>query len=399
MLSFWDRVWTAYAMTVRDYFKEQEEHKRKWEEFCRKCEREILSECTNIVCVISDATEKQAGNYVHQDLIEGIVQLPLYGFMQVLSMQREISAEQKRVIDLFFSHFDLPFTMDQFLKEARENQFHRSELLKLVEISKTSAGGFWVQFFKTLYRTDEDTSAISKLIDSFCAITMRFSVLNGESEERLLDVLKAFLVNVHGQSELCREAPNDVIDFYGDITFVEHYEKYKKDTYKVCRMTMDENDEQLNPTEFFRAFTLGIIYQVIKRCTCNRQDKIKIFDDVLSLVYTEANIDGAYIFKYMEDFQGKETTMLAAMMHIFTDLEDGNPAGWLILSRCSGTYNLNTGEEIKAVQEAVNFIIGMENYLVDKYPMSGFGKIAADYSKAILEILNKDIDENVTIVD
>lgn len=399
MLSFWDRAWAIHAMNVRDYYKEREAQRKKWADFCQKCTEEIIDECSNIANLIGDAVSKQPGAHVHKSLVDGIVQLPLYGFYLVLRMQNRMADEQKVVLSLFFKHFNLPFSMEQFLTEVKKGEYQNLEYLSLVDISEVTAGDFWVQFFKVLYRTDEDTTYISKLIDSFCSITMRFSALNGEPEDRLLSVLEIFLVNVHAQAELCRGEPDDDIDFYGDSTFVEHFEKYKEDTFKVCRMTMDEDEENLNPRDFFQSFTLGIIYQVIKRCTRKREDKIKIIDDVLNQIDTGASVDGAYIFRYMEDLQGEQTSMLAAMMHILTDIEDGNPAGWIILTRGSGTYNLNTKEDIRAVQEAMNFIIGMENYLVDKYPMSGFGQIASDYSKEVVEIINRDIDENVNIVD
>jgi hypothetical protein len=228
---------------------------------------------------------------------------------------------------------------------------------------------------------------------------MRFAALSGKTEDYLLPILESFLKDVHLQSVLCRQIPDDDVDFYGDATFAEHFDRYKEDAFKVCRMTMDENDEDLNPTEFFKAFTLGIIYQVIKRCSRNRTDKIRIMDYVLSVIDIDSSVDGNYIFKYMEDLQREDTSMLAAMMHIFTDIEDDNPAGWTILARGSGTYNLKTKQDIKVVQEAINFIIGIENDLAEKFPMSGFGQIASGYAKDVMEIINKDIDENVTIVE
>lgn len=141
-----------------------------------------------------------------------------------------------------------------------------------------------------------------------------------------------------------------------------------------------------------------IIYQVVKRCTRNRADKIKIMDDILPQIETGSKVDGAYIFTYMEDYDLNNTSMLAAMMHVFTDLEGGNPSGWIMLTRFSGTYNLQTGKDIHAVEEAMNFIIGLENYLADKYPMSGFGDIASKYAAKIADIINLDIKKNVTIV-
>jgi hypothetical protein len=121
-------------------------------------------------------------------------------------------------------------------------------------------------------------------------------------------------------------------------------------------------------------------------------------DDVLSQIDVGTSVDGEYIFKYMEDKHGDETTMLAWSMHAFTDLEGNNPMGWILLNRLGGTYNLETKKSVLTLQEGMNFIIGMENYLFDKYPMSGFGKIATDYATRVLELVSKDVDENMTIM-
>ena len=83
MLSFWDRVWAIHAMNVRDYYKEREAQRKKWADFCQKCTEEIIDECSNIANLIGDAVSKQPGAHVHKSLVDGIVQLPLYGFYLV----------------------------------------------------------------------------------------------------------------------------------------------------------------------------------------------------------------------------------------------------------------------------------------------------------------------------
>lgn len=399
MISFWDRVWAVNAMAIRDYFREREAQRKRWADFCQKCAHEIIDECTSIAQIVTDATSKQAGTHVHKDLYDGIIQLPLYGFYLVLSRQNGIVNEQLTVLDLFFDHFNIPYTKNQFLEATRIDNQARRDMLALVGISEQNAGRFWVQFFKVLYRTDEDTSNISKLIDAFSSITMRFAAISGKAEAYLLEVLSVFYNDVHNQSAMCRLLPDDTIDLFGDAPFIEHFNRFKEDTFKVCRMTMDEDDEDLNPRDFFQGFSLGIIYQVVKRCTRNRADKIIIMDDILPQIETGSKVDGAYIFTYMEDYDLNNTSMLAAMMHVFTDLEGGNPSGWIMLTRFSGTYNLQTGKDIHAVEEAMNFIIGLENYLADKYPMSGFGDIASRYAGEVANIINLDIEKNVTIVE
>lgn len=399
MLDFWDHLWLAKFALVEDYYREKREQEKKWENFCQESIQEILSDGVKLVQIVQDNIEKQSGIHVHEDLVNGLKYLPIYAFYLVLGGQDKISKEQSNLLKLYFSHFEIPFTVNYFLQAVRSDNSARKEILDLVGISKDRAGRFWIQFYKVLYRTDADTKAVSDVIDSFCDIMMRFAAISHKDMDYLMPLMKRFVEAVHIQADLCRAEPDDMVDFYGDQTFLEHFQKYKYSVFTVCNHTMDPKDEDLNPVEFFKAFTIGIIYQVIRKCTRSRSDKIMIMDDILNQCDVGAKVDGAYVFKYMEDLQGEDTSMLAAMAQIFTDPDVNDCVGWVMLTRGSGTYNLDTHKDINPVQDAINFIIGMENYLVDKYPMSGFGNIAPAYARLVMDIINMDIDMNVTIVD
>ena len=398
MLDFWDRLFIVYSAAVHDYYKKREEQRRKWADFCLNCTSEILTECANISAMIEEATRKQSGSHVHKDLYDGIIQLPLYGFHLVLSLQDGLTKEQSKVLQMFFSNFRIPYTMNLFLESTRMDNYVRRNLYGIVGISEDYAGAFWVQFFKVLYRTESDTTYIQKIIDSFCNIMMRFAALSGSAENYLLSIMERFLKNVHRQSVLCRQVPEDSVDYFGDAPFMEHFRRYKEETFKVCNLTMSKDEDGLNPDSFFRGFTLGGICQVVKRCNRRQSDKAKMIDDILSKIEMDDEEDGADLIGYMENYEGESGPVLGSLMHVFTDIEGGNPVGWILLARLCGTYGLKTGKNLNPVQEAINFLLGMENYLSDNYPMSGFGKIALKYTGAVMEFVNKDIDENVTIV-
>ncbi len=397
-LSIWDRMWLVRAAAIRDYYRERQAQKRKWEDFCQKCSQEIIEECINISMIINNALEKQSGSHVDRDIIEGIRKLPLYGFYLVLQKQGRATGEQERLLSLFVTKLNVSYSIDEYMQALVSNNRVRRDLISLVGISHDYAGNFWIRFFKVLYRTDEDTKYISELVESFGSITMRFAALSGKTEGYLLVILKQFLEDVHYQSGMCRLLPDDTIDIYGDNSFMDHFYIYKQETLKVCRMTMDENDEDLNPTLFFKAFTLGLVYQIIRRGTRNRKDKISIMDKILSMIDLDSSIDGNYIFKYMEDYHGEDTTMIAYMMHLYTDLEGDSPLGWNLLLRASGTYNLKTRKDVIAIEEAINFMIGLDNYLVDNYPMSGFGDIALNYAAKAMDYIGIELGK-LKIID
>lgn len=399
MLGFWDRLWAVSVMEIRDYFWEVEQQKKKWEEYCIKCKLEIIDESIRIADIIMEAAEKQSSSRIHNAVVDGIKQLPLYGFYLVLQDQKEISKEQLQLINSYLVHMNIPYSYDAYMQTIREKSNSRQELLKLVEVSDTYAGDFWVQFFKILYRTESDTTYINKLIQAFANITMRFAALNANTEDRLLVVLEKFVHAVHQQAILCRSIPNDSIDVYGDAPFIEHFDKYKEQLFLVCNYCMDEDDEDFNPTGMFHSFTIGIIYQIIHSCRRGRADKETMMDDIFSKVDIGINSSAKDIFHYMEDIKaGENTTMLAYYAHMLTDIKGEGPLGWILLNRFGGTYNIQTGREVSVIKDAINFLMGMENYLEKKYPMSGFGSIASDYARTVLEIINKDIDENMTII-
>lgn len=398
MLDFWDHLWLAKLAVVENYYREKCEQEKKWEDFCQESIHEILSDAGKLVRIVQEYTDRQSGIHVHKDLVEGLKHLPIYAFYLVLGGQDKISREQRDLLTLYFSHFNMPYTVDSFLQAVRSDNTARKAFLELIGIDKEKAGRFWIQFYKLLYRTAEDTKPITDLIDSFCRIMMRFAAISHKDMDYLIPLMKSFVEAVHIQADICWEEPDDTIDFYGDYSFLEHFQEYKESSYAVCDHTMDPDDESLNPTDFFQAFTIGIIYQVIRRCTRNRSDKIRILDDVLNQCDIGADVDGSYVFKYLEDVQGEDTSMLAAMAQMLTDPDVKECVGWIILARASGTYNLDTNKNMNPVQDAINFIIGMENYLVDKYPMSGFGDVATTYARKVMDIISKDIDMNVTIV-
>lgn len=400
MLSFWDKVWAVTAMTIRDYYKEVEDRNKRWEKFCEKCTSEIASENIAMVGLIEEIVEMQPSSRIHNSLALGLKELSLFAFYLIIKKQGQITKEQEKLIRDFFKNIDYPFTFEQYIQGTKINNGARQQLLDMVDISDTFAGEFWLQYFKLLYRTEAEPRYINRLVESFSMITMHFAALSGKEEDYVLDLLSNFLEKVQIQSVKCRELPDDEIDIYGDEPFVEHFNNFKKDTYAVCNYAMDEDDEDLNPTALFQAFSVGIIYQIIRRCKRSRVDKIKMMDDILSQIDIGISLGGEEIFRDMEDVKsGEYTTMLSFYAHTFTDIVKEEPLGWILITRFSGTYNLDTKKEVFAIKEAINFLIGMENYLERKYPMSGFGEIASDYARNVLRLINKDIDENVTIFE
>ena len=399
MLSFWDRMWIVHMHMVEDYYKEREKQRWRWRKFCNGCIEDITNEATNIIKVIENAVSKQDSIYMDNNLFNGIVQLPLYGFHLVLRNQGTPSEDQDRLIDIYLSHLQTGYSKASFIQATNMNNYARQQLYELCDISDNNAGKFWVQFFKLLYRTDSDVTNVENVINSFCTMTMKFAAMNKKFDSSyLLRILESFINAVHKQSVLCRDLPKDTVDLYGDSPFIEHFNNFISEIQVVLDFTIEEQTEEMNTKEVIKTFVVGVIYQLVSRCHADREDKIKMVDDILSKLNYDLSVDGKYIFKYMEDLHGEETSMLAAMAHFYTDIDNNNPLGWIIVYRMSGSYNYQTHKPVHSLEEANNFMIGMDNYLNKKYPMRGYGRIAVEYLKRVGDYIQKDMDENVTFM-
>lgn len=60
---------------------------------------------------------------------------------------------------------------------------------------------------------------------------------------------------------------------------------------------------------------------IIRRSIRNRPDKIKMTDDILSQIDTAYSMDGAFIFKHMDDFQGEENLTLTTILNEYNKKE------------------------------------------------------------------------------
>ncbi len=398
-MDFWNQICIASLMAVHDYYEDQEAQHDKWQDFCQKCTQEIMDECCKIADTVHESAEDRLRSDVPLDLLEGVKLLPLYSFYLVLRKQNEITEEQGDLIQLFLANIDVPYTMDMFQDAVNSDNYDLKPLIEMVGISEDYAGRFWIVFFNRLYRNQNRTEYISKLIDSFSYITMRFAALNRQPEERVVDILKTFIKNVQEQAERKPEITDNNIDFFGNVSFVEHYDQFKESAYKICRFTMEEDDPDFNPDIVIIAFSIGVVYQIISRCTGTDQQKEEMMGDVLSRIDVGIFVNGADMYREIGAAESDDATGIPMAVHMLTDLDDGKPMGWIILSRAGGTYNLKTREEADVLEKACSFVSGIENYLAERYPGCGFGNIASNYANRAVEIVLQDFDENVTVID
>ncbi|SFH57852.1 hypothetical protein SAMN04487830_102113 [Pseudobutyrivibrio sp. OR37] len=405
MLDFWDRAWLVRSSLIHEYYEQKRKEESRWEEYCSKTVQEILSDCTIMTKKLDDLLKPQTGIHLHPDLKTGIICLPLYGFYLVMGDGKKLTQDQDYIVQSIFSSFrrDIPFSYSEYMDAINSDNKARQELLDIVGVSEDKAGKFWIQFFKTVYRTDADESVLSDFLHPFDDLTMKFSALSGQPESALVPILQLFYLRLRLQIENCRSLPDDKIDLYGDKTYKEHYQIYKQEMMDVLNLTMDEDDEDLNPRGFFKHFTAGIIYQLISRSTFNKEKKIEItqetFDDLEIISFYTANL---YEYPNIPDGQ---MTMFELNAHLYTDPRQ--PLGWEMLLRGASTFAEKKGDKDKVdkVSHAVvNFLTSLENHLVDKYKFTGLGSVAQIYTAYVLSLVVNEkvsmpfIDENNKIL-
>lgn|GEM_PF-5644970 len=391
MIDFWDRAWAIRAAMIHDYYREKERQRDKWKEYCDNTVQEILDDCVALTNALSELLKKQPGVHLHPCLRSGLICLPLYGFYLVQEGGKIFTKDQDFIVQSIFNSFrrDIPFSRQEYLEALTKDNDAKKRLFDLVEVTDDKTGEFWVQFFKLLYRIDADEEVLFEFFRPFMDLTMKFSVLGGVLESELVPILQMFYLRLKIQSIQCRNLPEDDLDLYGDKSYEEHFNEYKKEAYDVLNLTMDSDDEDLNPDLFFRYFTAGIIYQLISRCTRNVEDKVDITKEIFEQCGVPThNIRDLYKFPNIPE---DETTMFEWSAHVYTDPR--GPIGWQMLIRGAATYaeaRSDKDKPLKVTRAAINFLIGLENYLADKYQMSGFGTMAPVYCSYVVDLAIRD---------
>lgn len=398
MWSFWDALMFSTMMATRDYYRDRERNMLRMNQFKQKCMETISDNATSIVETISSVVKKQRTAYMSEFISEGIVQLPMYAFHVVLLRQRaSVTKEQKTVIEIFANNLTMPYSVRDFLSATTSDNNVRTYLNGMVGISTKHVGKFWKEFFKSVYRTETEEKVVTSIIEKFATIVMNFAIIGDAKANYAETILQEFMEAVGYQAVQCRSLPQDEIDIYGDVGYIEHYHSFENEYGKVVKLTKSV-EEGLPAFEIYPYFCMGVIYQVISKSTRNRTDKASCIDYIMKKCGMHFNYTGEQIVDSMERIAINEDNELGWWITNLVGTENSGLSFWQILATLSGKckdYNYET----TLIPKLCSFLIGMDGELAKQYPMSGFGNIAKPYLATKLEELNDLIDALDDVVE
>lgn len=391
MWSFWDALTVSVIMAARDYYKERERNILRRNQFKQKCMESISQEALEICRSVETVVKKQRTAYMSEAIGNGIQQLPMYAFYLVLRNQPvSVTKEQRTVIDIFSANLSLPYSVQDFLTAIKQNNDVRSYIESLVGISKKYVGGFWKEFFKSVYRTDTEEKVVTDIIQKFADIVINFSIIGDAKTNHAEYILDKFMADVGFQSANCRSLPQDEIDVYGDNSYLEHYRNFEEEYRRTVELTKAEEDG-LPAFEIYPYFCMGVIYQVVDQSTRSVEDKASCIDYIMNACDMEFGYTGKEIIESVQSATRGDDNELGWWILNLLDTDNEGLCFWRILATLSGMCK-KEDYDTSLVPELCGFLIGMDGELSKKFPLSGFGDIARPYLDMKLSELNDLID-------
>ncbi len=370
---FWDVLSFSTVMAVRDWNRDNQRRKERAAKFYQKCSEEIADSASYMFEVISSVWKKANPAYIPEEINQGIMTLPAYAFLRVLQAQGGTSTpEQTKVLNIFFNSLGLSFSKNEFIAAARSQNATRQSIEDLVGVSDSRAGRFWQTFFKAMYKTNSDESTLSELIKHFSSIVMRFSILGMPESEAALPICEEFINSVHMQIIECRNLPEKDLDFIGETTAAEHFDRMRNLSIDLVGRAGDQ--DELDIEQLFILFSIGILYYVVDHTTRNVSDQANMLDFAMDLSGIQMDMSGYEIIKEMQ--AGSEFGSLINNLYTLNDEASMNFLKLLLIV----SQKSQSGDEVfKFMKEATGYLSGIEAELAREYSFSGLGKIGLKY--------------------
>lgn len=383
-MGFFDAFTFSMLMAFRDWSRDNERQKEKRAQFYQQCIEEITDIASDMFQVISSVAKEANPNFVSDEIIEGVIMLPIYGFYKVLQNQCvPPTKEQQGMLDIYFKTMPFPFTKNEFIAAACSENSARQYMEDLVGISVTRVGRFWRLFFKLLYITESEEETLDKVTYKFSDIVFRFEIL-GKQEDIALPICNEFVEAVYEQIKQCRNLPEETVDFIGEVPFDEHLRKMKDISMDLARAAGEDEDKIVELLDFF---CVGLLYSIAIQTTRNDRDKEKILNRALELSGIDIGIDGHRIMEEMKDEDG--VVRFINELIDYGDIDSGNnfTGYWGIL--------IGIGQEVGREEgffeflfECIGYLTGIENVLSREFPYSGLGMLSRKYVLGIIRKAN-----------
>lgn len=373
----------AVAMTLRDISYEKQRRLIKTQKFYQECYDRIADDGLQAFNVVTKVVQKASRRYIPNEIGTGTTYLPLYCFALVIEKQGRVTAEQNKIMKIFFDKMSYPFSQNAFINAAKTGS-EISDFRKVISLNKHYAGGFWVNFFRALYKSGTQKD-LQEVVDCTTSMVMRFSVLGNPESNIGSGICSSLVESVNYQINQVRDISLKEVDWLGIIPIPDRLEEMKKFYESLIDNTDIADDiskDELLP--LLELLILNSICDVVMMTKQPKSVKLQMLNEAVALSGIQTGVTPE---EYITNV-AKQTDEGNYFKQMFAA---GPPLGmtWRIII-LMGDKAHKMDEAIGITNDILSILLQIENYLDEKYHFLGADSIAKDYIMHILEQLLED---------
>ena len=385
---FAESIVFAAIMTLRDMSKEEEKKRRliKTQKFYQECYERIANDSRRVFDVVMKVAQKASKCYTPSELATGTTYLPLYCFSLIIEKQGGLTHEQSKVLNIFFDNMTYPFSQNVYLN-AVKTASEISDFRRIITLSKSQAGSFWVNFFRALYKagTQQD---FQEVIDCATSIIMRFAVLGNPNSNISLDISKQFVESANWQINQVRTIGLKEIDWLGVVPISDRL-------YEMRKFYVELIDSTDITEEITREELIPLIDELLLRCICDivmmtkqtNTVKMKMLDEAVKFAQLKTNFVPEQYVKEIAN-----NTEVGQFSNMMFSCGEKASTFWAVLLTMGGKAD-KTDEAIAVTNDVLSILLQVENFLAEKYHFLGNESIAKKYMMHVMGTLSKLCEE------
>ena len=383
---FADTLAFAAVMTLRDMSKEKNNRLIKTQKFYQECYERIADDSHNAFEVVTKVVRKASRCYIPGEIGSGSTYLPLYCFALVIDKQGRVTGEQSKVISIYFDNMRFPFSQSAYLNAVKTGA-EIKDFRKVISISQSRAGGFWVNFFRALYKSGTQKD-LQDVIDCATSMIMRFSVLGNPNSTLAEGICRNFVESVNYQINQVREIGLKEIDWLGVIPIPDRLEEMKifyESLIDNSNITEDIEKEELLP--LLELLIMNCICDIVMLTKQPKSVKIQMMNEAVALSGIQTEVTAEEYVKHIAN--NTDDGIFYKKM-----FSAGSPLGaiWQTILIMGGQTN-RTDEALAIANDILSILLQVENYLDEKYNFLGAESIAKNYMLHIMEQLAAKCNE------
>lgn len=379
---FSESVIFAAVMTMREISSEKNDKLIKSQKFYQDCYEKIADDSQKAFNIVLEVVKKASRRYIPNDIGVGSTYLALYAFALVIEKQGKVTFEQNKIIKIYFNNMNFSFSKDDFINASKRGT-EIGDFRKIVSISHNYVGGFWVNFFRALYKSGTQKD-LQDMIDCITSIIMRFSILGNPTSNLSQSICSEFIDSVNYQINQVREISIKEIDWLGIIPISDRLDEMKN----LYESLIDNSSitEEISKDELLPLLELLILNSICDMIMLTKQPKsikLQMINDGVEFFKIKTEITPEQYIKEIAN-----NTELGSFYK--TMFSSGPPLGsiWLLILKMGEQANM-ADEAINITNDILSILLQLENYLDEKYNFLGENSIAKNYMVHIIKQINE----------